>query len=390
MRRYSYAVVYSPVQAEAAEKTSCVSLPTFNMVVALFHLAQFFIVVGFVFPKLPADGNGLMTGRFPMLIQYPMWERAGTNNPHAPCEYNISFSSPQMNGTGYLKTVESGTVLDTVAAIAAFFVLSFAFQIAANVLSMWNPDHDFLWWSATLRYVEYSITASLMIVCIGVQVGILQVFTLLGMGFLTWATMLLGLLTHFAYEAWSFLASETNRGVGRDTFARIQAFLVMNKWLVVLPHLVGWVTCIVAYYPILHAYQLVKDNSPDGPPDFVNYIVNAQFGLFIGFGFVQLYEMAYKLWFDPSDPDRYTRRATLMFICLSLIAKSILAWLILSPVLARASNNSPKPALRVDMMPPPLVAINTTTARPASTTTPYTTTPAPVTTTPFNTTPAAK
>ena len=137
MRRYSYAVVYSPVQAEAAEKTSCVSLPTFNMVVALFHLAQFFIVVGFVFPKLPADGNGLMTGRFPMLIQYPMWERAGTNNPHAPCEYNISFSSPQMNGTGYLKTVESGVTLDTVTAIASFFFLSFAFQIAANLLRGW-------------------------------------------------------------------------------------------------------------------------------------------------------------------------------------------------------------------------------------------------------------
>ena len=167
-------------------------------------------------------------------------------------------------------------------------------------------------------------------------------------------------------------------------------FLLMNRWLVVLPYLVGWVTCIVAYYPILHGYQLVKDNSPDGPPDFVNYIVNAQFGLFIGFGFVQLYEMANKLWFDPTNPKIYTRRATLMYICLSLIAKSILAWLILSPVLARASNDSPKPALRVDMMPPPLVAINTTTARPASTTTPYTTTPAPVTTTPFNTTPAAK
>ena len=37
--------------------------------------------------------------------------------------------------------------------------------------------------------------------------------------------------------------------------------------------------------------------------------------------------MANKLWFDLSNPDCYTCCATLMFICLSLIAKSILVWL---------------------------------------------------------------
>ena len=138
-----YVAVYQGARAKVSE--SCVSLPTFNMVVALFHLVQFFIVVGFVFPTLPASGNGLMTGKFLMLIQYPMWERASTNNPHAPCEYNIAFSSPQMNSTGYLKTVESGTTLDTVTAIASFFFLSFAFQIAANALTMWDTAYDFLW-----------------------------------------------------------------------------------------------------------------------------------------------------------------------------------------------------------------------------------------------------
>ena len=91
-----YIAVYQGVQVKVTEKISCMSLPIFIMVVALFHLIQFFIVVGFVFPKLPANGNGLMTGRFPMLLQYPIWERACTNNPHVPCEYNITFSSPAL------------------------------------------------------------------------------------------------------------------------------------------------------------------------------------------------------------------------------------------------------------------------------------------------------
>ena len=173
-------------------------------------------------------------------------------------------------------------------------------------LRLCNTDHNFLWWSATLSYVEYSITVLLMIMCIAVQVGILQLFMLLGIVFLTWATMLLGLLTHFEYEVWLFLASETQQipysyqggetlapypyqGGGGDTFVWICTFLMMNKWLVVLLHIMGWVTCIVVYYPILHAYQLVKDNSPNGPPSFVDYIVNAQFRLFICFCFVQLY-----------------------------------------------------------------------------------------------------
>ena len=51
-------------------------------------------------------------------------------------------------------------------------------------------------------HVKYSITASLMILCISVQLGILQLHTLLCMGFLTWVTMLLGLLTHILFEAW--------------------------------------------------------------------------------------------------------------------------------------------------------------------------------------------
>ena len=55
-----------------------------------------------------------------------------------------------MNCVGYLRTVKSGVTLDTIAAIASFFFLSFLFQIAANWLSSYNYyGHDFLWWMAT-------------------------------------------------------------------------------------------------------------------------------------------------------------------------------------------------------------------------------------------------
>ena len=114
--------------------------------------------------------------------------------------------------------------------------------------------------------------------------------------------------------------------------------------------------CIVTYYPILHGFLMVADNSTVGPLKFV-YL---QFGLFTCFGFIQLWEMAYKLWGGnlmrgvdpvykaPYTPKIYSWWATFFFICLSLSTKSILVWLIISPVLANASNNPP--ALRASML----------------------------------------
>ena len=54
MTSYSNSNPYVPVyQGERAQvsEASCVLLPTFNMVVALFHLVQFFIVVCFMVPQ---------------------------------------------------------------------------------------------------------------------------------------------------------------------------------------------------------------------------------------------------------------------------------------------------------------------------------------------------
>ena len=95
---------------------------------------------------------------------------------------------------------------------------------------------------------------------------------------------------------------------------------------------------MAAYAPVLDSFGSVA-SGPVKPPAFVYGIVVVQFILFFGFGFTQLHE----LWsgtlsilqsgtLDPSIPRDTTRR----FIFLSLIAKTSLAWLILSPILVDA------------------------------------------------------
>ena len=63
------------------------------------------------------------------------------------------------------------------------------------------------------------------------------------------------------------------------------------------------------------------------PPDFVTGIVFAEFGLFTQFGLVQL------LWLYSSDAERGARQER-RFIWLSLVAKTLLAWLVLGPAIA--------------------------------------------------------
>jgi hypothetical protein len=92
------------------------------------------------------------------------------------------------NDTITALSVPSGTV-DVRVMMIAFFTLSALFQGAASVFMRGR--------SGALRYVEYSFSAAVMIMAIALEAGIRDVYTLQCMFVLTWVTMLLGIVAEY-------------------------------------------------------------------------------------------------------------------------------------------------------------------------------------------------
>ena len=147
--------------------------------------------------------------------------------------------------------------------------------------------------------MEYSVSASLMTIAIAVEVGITDAYTLMCMFVLMSSCMWFGLIAETTQKA--------------------------------LPHLAGWIAFVIAYVPILDAYFTSINNSPVKPPDFVTAIVFAEFGIFALFGIVQLLSLLYP---DPGSQLMQEKR----FITLSIVAKSLLAWVVLGPTIQASKS----------------------------------------------------
>jgi len=252
-----------------------------------------------------------------------------------------SMSSDFFVETRQLKSGE----IDVRYVIASFFALSCIFQLLGGYF--YNGKIG-----ARLRFVEYSFSASIMILAIGVESGIRDLYTLEMMFVLIWVTMMLGLL------------AEVLSSVSEKLDASEPIFDWLGTWSWVIPHVAGWATTVAAYAPILDNFYESNSASSTKAPGFVNIIVNLQFGLFSCFGLVQLYslyrrsiilgqseEVSSQPWPygarpQPKPPTVYDTKsnslnqiadsAERMYIILSFTAKTLLAWLILSPIITDA------------------------------------------------------
>jgi hypothetical protein len=226
------------------------------------------------------------------------------------------------NGTLTAVSVPSGSI-DVRYIMIVFFALSAIFQGTAS--AFWSGR------SGVLRYVEYSLTASCMIMAIAVEVGIRDVYTIECMFFLVWITMYCGVAADFAAR-------------------------YLGAWTWVFPHLAGWATLLAAYVPIIDSFLLSSDRSELQAPAFVRALIIVEFLFFSCFGFVQVYGLANKarlindktgeyfavdLLPEDNDESDVLREELLaiddscegIFIFLSLSAKTSLCWIILSPTL---------------------------------------------------------
>lgn len=199
-------------------------------------------------------------------------------------------------------TLRDGTLPDTVfriaigPAVVVFLLLAAVdhFLVASPGVHRWyerHLDHR----SNYARWIEYSISASLMIVLIGLFVGIRDLAAVIGIFAANTAMILFGLLM------------ERQQKPGRADWS--------SFWLGSLIGLAPWVA-IVIYI-----------TEPPEVPGFVYAITIVQFVLFAGFAANMALQYArVGRWRD-------YRYGEVGYIVLSLAAKSALAWLIFANVL---------------------------------------------------------
>lgn len=192
--------------------------------------------------------------------------------------------------------------------IISFHALSFIFQLTAALTNIYGPilgykyDDMIASNKNPLRFIEYSISASIMLIAIAVLNGVTDINLLISIGVLTAACQLCGLAVEF-----------------------------IDNWSIkVLLHCIGWLQFCWAYCIIFHAFfrsiESSNENDSVGPPSFVYIIVISLFLLYASFGFIQLIEVIQGDGFN-----RYTKEKC--YVVLSLTAKLLLGWMIFSNVL---------------------------------------------------------
>lgn len=228
--------------------------------------------------------------------------------------------------------------------IVSFHMLSFVFQIGIPAIDFVANRFKFRYGRSchkhyvrdvleqgvnSLRFVEYSVSASIMLICLAILSNILKLYSLIGIGVLCTATMLFGLIAEVLFSD-NYLAMDIHKRVkikevqpqaliGRATFNNefvVREVAVASEAMPVYPmdslakdlrrlgwvaHFSGWITMGAAYGGILiqHFFwsvQKSEEANPDGPsaPDFVRFLIIALAILYNIFGFSQLFQLCAK------------------------------------------------------------------------------------------------
>ena len=269
-----------------------------NWVAILGHLAS---VIGMLIIYGPREPFGV-----PYSQTYLAWDRtidvfnATTNETESICPgvgvvRNTAndgqfclFSKTELYDCGTNETTgkQINCALDYGWLIISFHMLSFFFQLLAAMTDEYRSFKCGNWhWRGfsifgyrysemiesgknPLRFIEYSISASIMLMIIAIINGIFDIHVLFAIAILTCSCQLCGLVVEY---------------LDPETQLRLM-------WI---NHMNGWLTFCTAYYIIATAFFASLNYDPDiQPPDFVYAIVVAIFLLYASFGLVQLVELS--------------------------------------------------------------------------------------------------
>ena len=257
--------------------------------------------------------------------------------------------------------------------VVMFFFLSAGFQYAQCIFKETYKMRLQTNGVNELRYVEYCLSASVMMILIACAVGVLDVFTHILIFTCTFLCMLQGLAADFIRvltasieeinetqmrqiqhtESFSIRDQDETHNNNDDQYennnnplleplsptpsSTLTLCVTHGKHLMWSLHFLGWVAILVPYVGVfMVAYFTTvnknwkcldkeSDDLPDVPPEVTGIIIS-QFILFIWFGIVQLVQFSFSR--RPGyDKESIGVNTEIAFVILSLGAKSILGWL---------------------------------------------------------------
>lgn len=371
-------------KASSAPKRTSWELYDWNLTVAVIHVMQGFIVMLLIFidsytPSGIGKSSPLMAGsvELHMTNQAIVPSKKGDNEctlKNNRVENNLVMLADYTDKPSVMDVsiydfsdiliyqyYEVGALpMDTPAAIASFFFLSFAFQLANGMLLK-----DSAGAARFMHYAEYSITASTCLIVMAVNFGIREVFVITGLFGLFFGMNMMGLCA----ELLMYIAEQIDDKAKRST----SRFYPDEYSLWLVPHTAAWILFVFGISPVLEQYASFRNCSERKAPGYLDAVAVLEVGAFISFGLVQTwgllrrmkllygkelnpvfeaflscFDVPGKLCFPESpawtleyqDPAHNIRfYMDWWTILLSLFAKTTLAWLLLGPALAAHYDN---------------------------------------------------
>jgi hypothetical protein len=228
--------------------------------------------------------------------------------------YNLTVNLPVNNSNSHSTTASVHRVFDVSLhwLIFSFHTLSFVFQSVPQVVSTFLSSKGdqsapaiYDWKQTVLKYqrntwrfVEYTFSASLMLVCVGITLGIRDVLTLGAIAVFTGSCQILGALNEYMDASWF-------------------RFVL---------HGLAWDLIICAYLILLVFFVNKTSKTTE---DYFVFISQAV--LFLAFGLIQLLQ-------NCSVP-LCRMNGESVYITLSIVAKSILGWTLYGYLLAERSES---------------------------------------------------
>jgi hypothetical protein len=277
------------------------------------------------------DGETTRDSCFQTTVSYLKWKQIAEG---ADTEGMVTF-----NTSSGLYGVKHGTVAGNKLRlhwlIVAFHALSFLFQGVVLIPGWYRYENRVKEGSNPMRFIEYSISASIMLVSVALISGIIDENELITISVLCGATQMCGLVSETIVSNVEKLKNEVRGDI---------RCIVHNLHLAAtVAHLSGWVMVMVGYGVIWRYFILSASESDSSPPEFVVAIVSMLFLMFNSFGVVQLVQMSKYVWCSrccrcTDDNEKFNSAIELAYTVLSLVAKTLLGWMMYANVLAMAQK----------------------------------------------------
>lgn len=274
----------------------------------LLHLAHTLVMY---IPDFRATGT--------LFVEYSVWEERESHHDGPPFDIYPSLS-------------QAGRPIELKYFVGAFTLLSATFHLGYALCylpqslggrvfeSIIGYKRQFKQRAVVARFVEYSMSASLMLCLLAYFSGIRTLWHLILIGTISIATQACGILI------------ERNLRLDGDKFT---PEVYTNNWIL---WGFGAFYLVVVFVDILFSIGISDAHTPSTEPqmpDFVWGIVIGELGIYFCFGIVQLVRMIvdHEKRNNLEMRELYFSRAELAYIILSIIAKSALAWTVFGNVL---------------------------------------------------------